>query len=809
MAVSALGTINGRLAASSVAPLSSANPSDDFNLTLRSAGSLNLNFGGLSSGTKVVLRSSSGAPDKKAQVGSEDVVFKGLDKGAYTVHVELPTDNNPPGSGSGGTSGSGSGTGGMGSGGSGGSGSGGTSGSGTGIGTGTPGTVLHKIVRLDFAGSVTQLSPLTSYQNQTGTGYAPNGLGLGSAVSGTVDVDLYQSSVVTSFIFNGQSLGADPSRSGYLGELTAGAAIAQGWSSDPSIGLVTLNTFLLNYSSPLTTPGIKVAGSLNTQPLAPGLPYTTGGNTPYLGASSDNIVFTTVGEISSSGSGTGTGAGTGSSGGTGSTGTGTGTGTGSTGSGSAGGTGNTGNSSTPFTLTLTADYAGNDSTAADTEITSVSTKDSSRYIKAASTGVLQDFVGSSDTKDYYRFQVNTASDNTHSGTNVSVKLKGLAANVSVQFLDSMGKELASTTVISGKDGSLEHIFGSGTYYVNVLPSGGDTNYTLDFTETPLTTNLTYATTPSTPFLTNLWEFDANGKNSTAGIDPNKPTVLIIHGWNNKSKAAQEYGNTSKELATLAKAIIKKNPSEQVLGLDWGQAAYQSSLSLLPPYDAAGRVKGVANWAVTELKELGIDPKKLTLIGHSFGSYVADEIGHIGGKVATLYALDPAGSFGFGNKLGIGDITLTHPYDLDAANGIKETPPPFNGAASKSYAFYGIKTLTDNPVNAATADYSFAVKLIGLPVLNVLGRLGTIHEAGIFALTDLVNRNLITSDLSSPIFKAPPTYRYYSDEGKWVKTGGTQSGFVQMAKFSNNWKIDSLEYDPLIDDTNKKGVVFDW
>ena len=96
MTVAELGALNGRLTPpnSNIVPLSSTNPSDDFKLTLRSAGSLDLNFSGLSSSTNVVLRSSN-APDRTAQVGSGKVVFTELVKGDYTVHVEasLPNSN--------------------------------------------------------------------------------------------------------------------------------------------------------------------------------------------------------------------------------------------------------------------------------------------------------------------------------------------------------------------------------------------------------------------------------------------------------------------------------------------------------------------------------------------------------------------------------------------------------------------------------------------------------------------------------------------------------------------------------------------
>jgi pimeloyl-ACP methyl ester carboxylesterase len=102
------------------------------------------------------------------------------------------------------------------------------------------------------------------------------------------------------------------------------------------------------------------------------------------------------------------------------------------------------------------------------------------------------------------------------------------------------------------------------------------------------------------------------------------------------------GGEDSDITKLGKTAADSQyyPNSQVLYLDWKDAASDSAI-VTPPYDAAKRVRPVADWATKRLKELGIDPEKTILLGHSLGSYVASEIGRIGGKVKELVALDPA------------------------------------------------------------------------------------------------------------------------------------------------------------------------
>ena len=91
------------------------------------------------------------------------------------------------------------------------------------------------------------------------------------------------------------------------------------------------------------------------------------------------------------------------------------------------------------------------------------------------TSSFQDFVGSTDTNDYYRFTVAQAS-------NFSLGLSGLTADADVQLLDSSGVVLQSSVVSGTTAESITRALSTGTYYVRVYPFGtANTNYSLTLT----------------------------------------------------------------------------------------------------------------------------------------------------------------------------------------------------------------------------------------------------------------------------------------------------------------------------------------
>ncbi|KAF0163260.1 MAG: subtilisin [Rhodocyclaceae bacterium] len=83
-----------------------------------------------------------------------------------------------------------------------------------------------------------------------------------------------------------------------------------------------------------------------------------------------------------------------------------------------------------------------------------------------------DFVGTADGHDYYRFQ-------TTGATNFRLVLDGMAADANVALLTSAGESLASGIVTAaGVESISTDNLAAGTYYVHVTPGAGDTSYRL-------------------------------------------------------------------------------------------------------------------------------------------------------------------------------------------------------------------------------------------------------------------------------------------------------------------------------------------
>jgi hypothetical protein len=90
-----------------------------------------------------------------------------------------------------------------------------------------------------------------------------------------------------------------------------------------------------------------------------------------------------------------------------------------------------------------------------------------------------DFVGSTDSNDYYRFSLGTTS-------NFSLSLTGLSADADVSLLDSNGGLITSSTNGSNISESITGQLSAGTYYVLVYPYSGSTNYNLTLSATTAT-----------------------------------------------------------------------------------------------------------------------------------------------------------------------------------------------------------------------------------------------------------------------------------------------------------------------------------
>jgi trimeric autotransporter adhesin len=104
-----------------------------------------------------------------------------------------------------------------------------------------------------------------------------------------------------------------------------------------------------------------------------------------------------------------------------------------------------------------------------------------------SSRLFRDFVGSSDTNDYYLFNVGQTS-------NFRLVLNGLTADADVELLNSSGGVIQSSAASGSNPELIERQLSAGTYYVRVYPfNTSNTNYDLLLSATPTTTvfNTTY------------------------------------------------------------------------------------------------------------------------------------------------------------------------------------------------------------------------------------------------------------------------------------------------------------------------------
>lgn len=123
--------------------------------------------------------------------------------------------------------------------------------------------------------------------------------------------------------------------------------------------------------------------------------------------------------------------------------------------------------STNYNLTVTADYAGNSRFAAR------------NFGNLVGSRIFSDWVGSSDSSDYYSFDVSTTSD-------FKLVVDGLSADTDVQILDSNGAATQISQNFNPTPESIIRILDPGTYFIYVYPfeSSTNTNYNLNLSVTP-------------------------------------------------------------------------------------------------------------------------------------------------------------------------------------------------------------------------------------------------------------------------------------------------------------------------------------
>ncbi len=94
----------------------------------------------------------------------------------------------------------------------------------------------------------------------------------------------------------------------------------------------------------------------------------------------------------------------------------------------------------------------------------------------------QDFIGTEDTNDYYRF-------NLQNNSNFTLSLSDLSSDAEVQLLDNTGQVIESSTGAGSSTETITRSLTAGRYYVRVYPYSGSTDYTLNLSATEIDVDL--------------------------------------------------------------------------------------------------------------------------------------------------------------------------------------------------------------------------------------------------------------------------------------------------------------------------------
>ncbi len=307
----------------------------------------------------------------------------------------------------------------------------------------------------------------------------------------------------------------------------------------------------------------------------------------------------------------------------------------------------------------------------------------------------------------------------------------------ILLFDTNGAELAASDDMagpgesSGSDSYMEHTFtNEGTFYVgisgfsntnyNAISGTGDASGSSGSYRLVVSPGL--AGTIRRPLDTNAYLVDI----FSYGVEPpaintNQRTWIVIHGWNSY--------RTKDNIFALASALYETRFDDQVLTLDWRSAADTN----LDPSPAEDSIVPVAQWAADALIRYGISGTNLNLVGHSFGSYVANEIAErIPGGVNTIVTLDPAANI-FGG------------YDPTANDEVNFALHSFF-----SWSFHS-SSVAGNEFTPTTADESFVVNSDALFPWDAHGNVVFMFAYMLLHPTDLVSQYFLLTALLEGTF----------------------------------------------------------
>jgi hypothetical protein len=332
-----------------------------------------------------------------------------------------------------------------------------------------------------------------------------------------------------------------------------------------------------------------------------------------------------------------------------------------------------------------------------------------------------DWVGSVDIDDYYSFNVTTPS-------NFSLSLTGLTANADVQLLNGSGGVITTSAKSGTTSEFIASLLNTGTYFVRVYRSSGDTNYSLSLNATPIdNAGNTTATARAVGTLTATQSFSnwvgsldtndyysfnvgtqSNLTLSLTGLTANAD-VQLLNSSGTVITTAAATGSTSESITSLLSAGTYYARVYQFSG----DTTYGLSLTALP-VDNAGNTLATARAVGT-----------LTAT-QSFSDWVGSV------DIDDYYSFNVTTPSNF--SLGLTGLTANADVQLLNSSGTVITTAAATGSTSESITSLLSAGTYYARVYQFSGDTTYGLSLTALPVDNAGNTLATARAVGTLTAT---------------------------------------------------------------------------
>lgn len=334
------------------------------------------------------------------------------------------------------------------------------------------------------------------------------------------------------------------------------------------------------------------------------------------------------------------------------------------------------------------------------------------------------------------------------------------------FIDQVYLNLGRATKLGGGKAANKNILQPGARYYGLLVAKGGMPYYESFYGLPVTTS--YVIKLKMTLLSGCLA-TTDGSPIRKGLED---TWISVHGRADTTLQPAA-GETEGNMRPLGRALAQAPVSKvgQVLLLDWSRMADASGLSL----SEAAFTPAVGYRASEVLAGAGIPGSKTCVVGHSWGTFVAFEMGRTA-RLKRLIALDPA--------------TAGH-------GGYDDSQVKFSTVAGKSWSFVAAYGAFGHEGKAGTAHESFVLydddypNTVPLPLLGTtafvmqLGVYGNIwyneylalHTSPVLLFTHFLKENYDggSPDSISPYFSLEQMDGMFLPDGapnapEWMKDG---------------------------------------